>query len=694
MHKERVRSVSELDLNPTGWLLRQFSSESELDAVHRLHSVFSKAMFSVIALSMKNLGVELGLHDGELAVGKSSLSDVVELSVREGSFDQYAEFSKRYDYLILTIKDIFCTLIFAHYLSNREDAELFQLATHLVEEAEVFLTESEQEPSQLEKCWKKMNGYAAGWVKTYFAEQFKWDALQKLFKKVFPYIQPYLSYIPDYHSGPVSILTVSAEDSRAEALLNIPMAANLPRHPQWEGFESRLFQHVPELAQLMAGLSGDIQPFTNLPINSQAGNYCANPENGSSFPRNTRLQVAGRMSANRLEVSHAYYQMASPSLPPRLLTAILRLFFRYKPRDFPQIQAFCRAYVETARAMCGRAFSLFFDTPENGWKFVYTNIITGIFPPEPDIIDSMKRISLPRWHYINAPYKDFEIKGVSRVEFKLAIPVSERVRDFIDCNQFLWVINQIATTVPMGNCYVKNYCDTVLGIEHFKKRRTPRNYKLYDKKLVDSFVFFLSRASVCDEANPLPCLLSWFFILSLMHRYSPVRRIDRSDVWRALLDDALLWLSETRRIDFKMRFAVFYYLVPQIASISAIMTLLVDISSLFQGVEGCKSAKDRETELALLKVFVYHIIFLKSNAVIARHLRLHSVHHTAFLKFFGQLSGAMDNGGFADLKNKQLDRCPGTRERLSLFNDALRGIRSKPAQYRNQVFGGMKPKPR
>jgi hypothetical protein len=401
---------------------------------------------------------------------------------------------------------------------------------------------------------------------------------------------------------------------------------------------------------------GFVSP-NDLPQNSQC-KPAVRLATGSSVPRNTRFQGSGRMTQAGYLALRMSYQVASPVLPINWWQAFARIFFNARPRNAAQLRDFCQRYCETTKQMCDRAFSTFFDTPERGWEFVYVHLISELFPPEPDAIEAMRQMQIPGFIYANAPFKDFQGFGISRIDYYLSR----------DIHRLL---------LRMAGRENRDIVDRLYSALTTINR----------KQLADANVHSLvAAAAQADAGNPMRSMLAWYAVMLLEHHYSTCRRETKTPYWQVSLKRALKRLTPLAKRHFSLRWNVFVHMEPQVAVVSTLFALMIDISPQFNGVEGCKSAKDRATELLLYKPFVEGVLFDQPESEIERNLKLHTVHNLVFLMLYAHVPGTMDNGGYAKTEHLDAATYGSAGKRLRLLNQYLHEVRHPAAKYRASIF--------
>jgi hypothetical protein len=639
-----------LEREPFSWL---FSELPKLplakSPIEKIQQLCSAVLLAVINLSLRPLCASMTLREDAVRVANASVSDIVQVTLGEKEDQQEDQESERYDYLIIYLKDIFATLVCAHHIAKLSQAALIQLGCDLVSEAVNFLGKR----GEIVKDWKLMNQHAMGFVVPYFSRR---DNLLRMFKLIFPYLQPYLAMNPSTKK-PVTILTKAPGECD---LWNIPIAVESNEPPVFEARAS-------VLEQVLSNVDEELSSFMNFPINSQAADCCR--IEGFPLVRNARLEI---QQGKPGEPDKCYMQMATPVLPTHFWKAMLRIFFGYRPRNSEALRLLCERYIEAAKTMFDRALEKFFPKLELGFSYVYLHLVTDIFPPEPDAIDLMGELEIYNWRYANTPFKDFEDYGVSRVDFSLNQPV------------FL-VLSEIGG-VEFGAFFSR----LVRNIDLFQVQKNHKKQKANQAQMKKDLGFLLEKSVIIDPQNPIPALMAWFYILLLEHRYAEMRRVSLSPIWQACLANSVQNLQKDKRGVFKKRWNIFVHMNPQIGVVSALLALIIENSPLFQSVEGCKSAKDRATEVMLFKVFIYSVLLGESDQQIDLKLRHCLVHSLVFLKLYCHVPGTMNNGGYSDTKN--VDTCPDAKNRLELLDGYMRQLRRNAARYRASIFSDQKPR--
>jgi hypothetical protein len=645
---------------------------------------FVDALLAIININISHLRATVARREEPLQVGRGQLRSLVEVQLQSDhrrSFGARVRSIQRaiesaggggggaaapeegdatveavaglehYRYLLIYLKDVFATLVCTQFMYAGNG---LQLAINLLGEVDAFLLHSER---QIDKHWKQLNQRASRWVADYFPSHYRWRAM---FKGLFPYIQPYLALNAEHNSG-LSILTLDGP----KALLNIPDAVVHDVVPRLVGFaRGGMFKPVGRLDDLWQCLADNFVPPTSLPLNSQVGNSCQ-LQTRSPIPRNTRLQLLGEITAEgAFHKRLMSYQVASPVLPTKWLQALGRIFFNSRPRNARQLRDFCQAYCETIRSMCDRAFSSFFPAPARGWEYVYVHLISNLFPPEPDAIEAMSAMVVDRVNYANAPFKDFQGYGVSRIDFRLSPDVQRVLRRLAG----------VSDAMPLLSAFDRAML------------------RLNERKLVDADVLLIVKsAAAADEVSPIKSMMAWFFVLLLEHHYSTCRREDKAPYWQVSFKRAVRQLTPEAAQAFKLRWNVFVHMEPQLSAVTTLYALMIDHAERYLGFEGCKSAKDRATELLLYKPFVTGVLFDHTSLEIEINLRHQLVHNLVFLMLYAHVPGTMNNGGYADTSHLEPGRYPGGRARLELLNRYLRMLRHGGAKWRASIFADQKP---
>jgi hypothetical protein len=650
-----------LSEHPMKWLRLRVHAlmERRLYSVGEVQPLFVQAIIAVINLNISHLGASISKREEVLSVGRLNLNSTLQVEVSSEDLSFHPQGFEHYRYLLVYLKDVFSTYACLFYFfSSDSSLEKIQLVEQLLRLTDYFLEQPERE---IEIHWKRMNQHAAHLVAARIPAHYEW---RKMFKTIFPFIQPYLAF-DKLKKESLSILTRLDEI----ALLNIPDAPAAQSEVQFGPFpRGSLFQSVPRFQSVWDGLGQDFLSPVELPFNSQVENFCQ-LRSGSSLPRNTRFQLTGRLNGDVFEIKTVTYQVATPAIPTDMWGGFLRIFNpHHRSRRAAQLRDFCHAYWQTVKTRCATMLPYFISTPLRSYSHVEVHLVSNLFPPEPDSIDAMRGMQVSGLSYINAPFKDFQGYGVSRIDFPLT-HVLERV------------LRQLAH---------KNQLDRTL-IDYFYASCRCIDSKSFADKNVNYLVQKAASVGLNPSVSDLEAMMSWFFVLLLEHRYDERRREDKFLYWDTSFKRALNRLSQTAHHEFMSRWNVFVNLNPQIAAITTLLALMVEEDKSYQSFEGCKSAKDRATELLVFKAFVRGVLFNESNRAINMMLRQQLIHNLVFLMLYAHVPGAMKSNTYTDTKKLREKGDNQSAERLELLNNAMRELRHGAAKYRCTIFAGQKP---
>lgn len=704
---------------PIAWLKQQLENLHESNSIQfsDVQALFAETMFAVIVQNAASVGVRIRRLRHPIQVGINQLSGVVEIEVDPAARPNL--YDNPYDYMIVFLNNLFTTVTALHYLPESPDWKtIFQIANALLTEADhQFLDNASREGGDVSASWKQLNQFASKQIERIFVGKLGWS--QKKFRKrlisLAAHIDPYTLVMPDFYLGPVSVLTVMRGNDRF--YLNIPTAVDHPVSVDEVDFDPDFpfCQYSEDAARVLNGLSRDVFPYWRLPVHNQAGNIHQSP-----LPRNTQLQLEGSLVLDDVDqvvgfvVDMQQLRVAAPKQPANMKYELINLVTGKMPENnLTKSVPFCESYIELAMGMGSSAVQLFLGHPVGHHAF--NNIVSYLLPPEPEIIHGMRRVRIlgadgkPLFFYMNFPLKDY---GAPRVNPDFFLSGRWQYQDFVDCNAFMGVLTFVAQSQGIDELYARSFYELVDLIEHYEQlpdNSDPSVIREYHERMKERIRFLMQKAiaiagarlDTMDVSAKIKAMLPWFYLLLLNYRYSPEKRDQEAEIWLAFFREVLSEFSGNAAEDFAWKWNVFIRMPMQPGVYSALLNLMLMQQTGILGWEGCKSAKDRGTEIKIFECFIWYMLFTCSrhanNDHLWRALYQSSVHFTVCLQFFSHATGTMPCASYSKIDP---DAPAGEQKVLEFLDNALKMLRKvsrtgQPAKNnlatrRNKIFDNEK----